>query len=151
MSSMKFCTKCKTEKSFEKFAKNKGRKDGRQSYCKDCQNLAHKEKYRNDESYRQARLEGKRGQKRHRHYKLSEEEYQALLGKYQGLCHACQINPCKVIDHDHSCCSGHSVCGNCVRGLLCNQCNVALGLLKDSSEIISRLLVYLGRYDREDR
>ncbi|HKV88602.1 MAG TPA: endonuclease domain-containing protein, partial [Candidatus Dormibacteraeota bacterium] len=34
------------------------------------------------------------------------------------------------VDHDHRCC--HEVsCGRCIRGFLCNGCNVALGFVED--------------------
>jgi len=35
-----------------------------------------------------------------------------------------------VIDHNHSCCRGNYSCGDCVRGLLCSQCNLSLGHLE---------------------
>lgn len=42
-----------------------------------------------------------------------------------------------VVDHDHK--TGK------VRGLLCHNCNRALGLLKDNKEIIQNCLSYLER------
>lgn len=54
------------------------------------------------------------------------------------------------IDHDHSCCPyvpdkrGRKVsCGQCVRGLLCSNCNTALGLLGENVSRIEGLLTYL--------
>jgi hypothetical protein len=47
------------------------------------------------------------------------------------------------IDHDHSCCPQGRSCGECVRGLLCLSCNMAIGYLKESAETIERALSYV--------
>lgn len=51
------------------------------------------------------------------------------------------------VDHNHACCASQGrSCGNCVRSLLCNQCNMALGLLKDNPERLELLADYLRRH-----
>lgn len=49
------------------------------------------------------------------------------------------------VDHDHSCCSGGSSCGLCVRGLLCTRCNIRLGAIEsvDRSMLLGDL-AYIG-------
>lgn len=42
---MKTCSKCKSSKSLSSFNKNKGRKDGLQSYCRDCEKKRKKDYY----------------------------------------------------------------------------------------------------------
>lgn len=48
------------------------------------------------------------------------------------------------VDHDHSCCPGQNSCGQCVRGLLCNSCNLGIGKLSDSAETAARAARYLA-------
>lgn len=43
-----------------------------------------------------------------------------------------------VIDHDHSCCSGSRSCGNCVRAILCMQCNAGRGMFQDDPSVMRR-------------
>jgi len=45
-----------------------------------------------------------------------------------------------TIDHDHRCCPGIGSCGQCVRGLLCGQCNLMLGYANDQPERLRLLL-----------
>lgn len=47
------------------------------------------------------------------------------------------------VDHDHGCCPGQRSCGECVRGLLCSQCNQALGLFGDRTDILHKAIEYL--------
>ncbi|AWN04679.1 endonuclease VII [Microbacterium phage Squash] len=60
-------------------------------------------------------------------YNLTPEQYAALPGA-DGTCALCP-RPSSHIDHDHACCPGRETCGNCARGVLCRECNTALGLL----------------------
>lgn len=48
------------------------------------------------------------------------------------------------IDHNHSCCPGDKSCGDCIRGLLCGNCNVALGHAGDDPVLLSRMADYLA-------
>jgi uncharacterized LabA/DUF88 family protein len=77
-------------------------------------------------------------------YKLSVDDYDKLLVQQHGLCAICLQQetitkrgvPVKLcVDHDH-------ITGE-VRGLLCNKCNAALGLLKDDPLLIQAAATYL--------
>lgn len=89
-----------------------------------------------------------------RKFNLTPEEYDAMLAAQGGVCAACgqaeetapggRVNSLSI-DHDHICCPGQRSCGKCIRGLLCNRCNRALGLLRDSEATIESLLAYARR------
>jgi len=49
-----------------------------------------------------------------------------------------------VTDHNHACCPGDNTCGMCVRGILCSSCNITLGHVKDSVEILKYMIRYLS-------
>jgi hypothetical protein len=74
-----------------------------------------------------------------------------LLGSYldDGICFACgAVGDRLAVDHDHRCCpSFRKVCGECVRGLLCDNCNKALGIVGDNIEHLRRLIAYLERWE----
>lgn len=75
---------------------------------------------------------------------LSMRRYTDMLFSQSGLCATCSsqlINP--SIDHNHRCCPGVYSCGKCVRGILCRNCNSALGLAGDSAETVRNMLAYL--------
>lgn len=80
-----------------------------------------------------------------RTYSISEERYWQLYEAQDGRCGVCRWAQGKArrlaVDHDHSCCSGKTSCGKCVRGLLCVRCNqyvVTLGV-----EGLLRAVAYL--------
>ena len=73
-----------------------------------------------------------------RKYGLTLEQYAAMWFAQEGRCVGCeqfQEGKKLAVDHDHD--SGH------VRGLLCTDCNRAVGLLKDDADRLRRLADYL--------
>ena len=69
-------------------------------------------------------------------YGLTLEDYGALVFQQNGLCKSCgYLDHNLVVDHNHT--TGQ------VRGLLCNQCNTALGLLKEDPKRMQDILKYL--------
>ncbi len=56
------------------------------------------------------------------------------------------------VDHDHKCCPGKRSCGKCVRGVVCNRCNTAMGLyennkLRNDYPNRDKIIEYLVNYD----
>lgn len=80
---------------------------------------------------------------------VSVEWYESVLARQGGGCSICGTltphakHPSFYVDHDHNCCPGSTGCAICVRGLLCDDCNVALGRFKDSPELLSNAIRYL--------
>ena len=79
-----------------------------------------------------------------RAYGLGFKEYEEMLFSQNGVCAICSGEPPKNqhktrlnIDHCHS--TGK------IRGLLCDACNRAIGLLKDSPDLLNKAISYLAR------
>ena len=141
----KTCSTCRQVKELELFAKGSKYKDGRRGICKKCHSeyITKYYKDRPEKYAEKVRMNSyyKANWKRH---KLSEDKYLGLVELHEGKCHACKDREATNIDHDHTCCPGRFSCGECVRGVLCNQCNTALGLLADSKEKLQGLLDYIS-------
>ena len=74
-------------------------------------------------------------------YKITLEDYEALLAAQGGHCAMCPAAPDAQyhgvlhVDHDHG--TGR------VRGLLCHHCNTAIGLLREDANAAARMAQYL--------
>lgn len=101
--------------------------------------------------------------KRDNRYGFTPGEYDAMFILQQGLCAICH-RPEKaitrsgrsyklVVDHDHGCCPGEKSCGKCVRGLICRNCNVLLGMAEDSIAVLRNAMNYILAFssEREDQ
>jgi len=81
---------------------------------------------------------------------LTLESYNSLLEAQNGGCGVCGSKSAGfnrknfAIDHDHSCCDGQVTCGKCIRGLLCIRCNLVLGAVEDSTELLQQMINYLA-------
>jgi hypothetical protein len=74
-------------------------------------------------------------------YSMTLAEYNELLASQNGVCAICLGNEtygkAMPVDHDHT--TGK------VRGLLCHECNRALGIMKDDPALLRAAADYLER------
>ena len=85
-----------------------------------------------------------------RAYGISLAEYKERLERQGGVCAVCggvdRFNRALSVDHDHSCCPSRQSCGNCVRGLLCTDCNRAIGIMSDDPIRLMAAAAYVTAY-----
>jgi len=123
----KNCKACNTEKPMSEFYSHK--RDGFQSRCKPCQRAYTKP---ND---RKIHLRRKFG--------MSLDQYNNLFRKQSGKCAICEAHQSSLkvslsVDHNHN--------TGTLRGLLCTQCNFALGAMREDKDSIKAMITYLERY-----
>lgn len=116
----KICPICELEKTIDCFHKHKGRKFGVTDYCKLCRNL---------------RMVLSR-------HGIDQSQMNDMLNVQNfvcAICHMPQENPpiSLAVDHCHK--------TGTIRGLLCGNCNHALGKFKDSISILESAIVYLKK------
>jgi hypothetical protein len=136
------CTKCnitKPESEFHKEARNTLR-NMKRTQCKVCDYIKQK-KYvlKNKEKIASRTLAYRREKFRF----FPQELYDERLNDQGGVCAICSTdNPGGRgqfhADHDHQ--------TNQPRGVLCHNCNVALGNFKDNPELLQKAIKYLNKY-----
>lgn len=89
--------------------------------------------------------------KRHRlvAMKMTPERYDELMEEQNSRCAVCgeKFKKTPHIDHKHSCCDKRPTCGQCNRGLLCDDCNLGLGRFKDSITLLENAIQYLEKWN----
>lgn len=135
-SGTKLCSKCKETKAVDDFGIDKSKKDGRPSWCKQCHNQFSRTYYKTDAGIKSARNRNLK----HR-FGITSEDYGSMYVEQKGKCAICGIHQfelsCRLaVDHDHK--TGK------VRGLLCSDCNLALGNFKDSLESLKKAIMYIA-------
>lgn len=163
----KTCSKCKLEKPLSEFYKKEGGKFGVMHACKECikkyrrtfysnhrehVNQVNKKHYKTEkakQSRDKRRATKKYKQARRKYwlkakYNISPDVYKQLLEKQNGKCAICNQKETVsnqfcimqlAVDHDHK--TGK------IRGLLCKNCNQAIGLLNERIDYLENAKQYL--------
>jgi len=153
----KRCTKCGEVKEIKEFYFVK-KLNTYKSRCRTCTNKDHAD-YMKTEKGRVSRdkankkknwttptqKEYKSHWSRLKKYGITEQEFRDLLEKQDYKCAICNITDvesgkCLCVDHCHS--TGK------VRELLCNHCNSAVGMIKESAENATKLVEYLIKHKK---
>ena len=130
----KVCTTCLCEKPLEEFASmGKGKKRAK---CKPCLAAQKREYYKNNpDKAHQRNLKT--------FYGITKQDFQKMCEEQGEACACCgKVAPLNV-DHCH-------ITGK-VRGLLCTNCNFALGHFKDNVEVIQKAIDYLKEHGSVSR
>lgn len=135
---MKKCRICKIEKPLKEFTTSKKTKDGHTCYCKKCHCKEVTDYYK----------KYPRKLKNHnlkKTYGITIEDYEKLFNKQKGVCAICGKVETRIctqgmvqslsVDHDHS--------TGLIRGLLCDRCNKAIGLLYHDTDLLIKATKYL--------
>ena len=145
---MKTCNKCNELKPLIAFTKMAKNKDGYRNYCRVCANAQNKIYKATPEAKAKARAWEKKQRELNPNYStikslmsnygMTLEDYDAMFeaqGKACAICGA--TDNCRfVVDHHHG--TGK------VRAILCNKCNVALGLLNEDVELFKKAIEYIS-------
>jgi len=138
----KQCRVCGETKPLDDFHKDTRRVDGLTDECRPCKK--------------------KMARTQHvlRTYGVTQEQYDALYAAQEGVCAICGSDgramvadndlrgraprhmPLLFVDHDHA--------TNTTRGLLCNDCNIGLGMFRDNPIILRTAIAYLKNHHKAE-
>ncbi|MFG2849484.1 endonuclease VII domain-containing protein [Streptomyces mirabilis] len=113
----KLCRTCGEIKPHSEWHRNATASDGLSTRCKACR-----------------AIQGRQGHLK-RHYGMTEAERDEMIASQMGLCVICLKAPAVHVDHCHE--TGR------VRGVLCFNCNSAIGKLGDDPDAVRRAAAYL--------
>ncbi|MER5661519.1 endonuclease VII domain-containing protein [Streptomyces mirabilis] len=113
----KLCRTCGEIKPHSEWHRNATASDGLSTRCKACR-----------------AIQGREGHLK-RHYGMTEAERDEMVASQMGLCVICLKAPAVHVDHCHE--TGR------VRGVLCFNCNSAIGKLGDDPDAVRRAAAYL--------
>lgn len=111
--------------------------------CREANRAYNRKRYAENALVRATKASRSREQ-RLRGYGLTEDEYAEMIRIQGGVCAICASSPA---DGDSLCIDHHHGSGE-VRGLLCRNCNLAVGNMRDDPARLRKAAAYLERSPR---
>jgi len=130
----KQCSTCLEWKDKSNFGRRTLSKDGLLGQCKECIS-----------AWKESRRDELRDNNYKNTYGISLDEYNEKLKLQNNRCEICKTHESEVfggrlhVDHRHK--------DSAIRGLLCRNCNIALGFLKEDADIVAEMLHYIRKYN----
>jgi len=147
----KVCLDCRIAKPLSEYHRHNATKDRHQVICKPCMSARNRIwKTRNPEklaAYERNRPRKpaavRRDEQLRREYGIDLARYDELVKQQRGLCAICQEAPMPVPGKEIALYVDHCHTTNKVRGLLCQNCNFAIGHMKDDVARLRAAIAYL--------
>lgn len=143
---VKYCPRCQVVMPLKKFYTNKANSDGYTAHCIKCMNeLGRSRPPEEKHAYYLRTKDYGRNMKLLKKFGITLETYKVMLKSQNGVCSICGKTPEEnkkllAVDHTHN--------GTCkVRGLLCNNCNVAIGFLAEDKNRALMTIKYLEKWE----
>lgn len=141
---MKVCTKCNEAKPLDRFQEYTSNVNGkrysyRRHYCLDCRFEAQKAREAKKDPLYRKRIDLKCRLKLR--YGITTEQYEQMFALQSSRCGICKID---LEYFDTRTCVDHCHVTGKVRGLLCRNCNVALGHFRDDPVILHAAIDWLS-------
>ncbi len=118
----KRCPLCETVKPAAQFYLSNTNKDGLHGWCKECSDRRTVEN------------------ERKRLFGVTPEVFEAMSTGQEGKCGICKTVPSETFHVDHCHQTGR------VRALLCRRCNLLIGSVDDSPQLLQTAIAYLTRF-----
>lgn len=132
---VKNCSKCKRLLKVSEFSARPERRSGYSSWCHSCRREGHQK--------RDATRAGREVHLRHA-YGMTLQHWDALIIQQLGRCAVCSVQLTGTeIGSPISACVDHDHATDFIRGVLCRQCNCAIGFAADSAERLRAMAAYI--------
>lgn len=85
--------------------------------------------------------------------RMTEEQYKQMVEDQGGVCAICgtpEEYGALSVDHDRRCCSSRNrSCGECIRGLLCSDCQLGVTRFYDDAGLLDRAIDYILYWNKQ--